>query len=143
MLLTQKGEYKVIKSNSIGIWQHDALTWQVEKKEFLSLKEVDETSNKIKKMVTDWLQDVDKKKREVFINTLFTILVNNKMNTVEDIKKLKLRKIPGLVKEITKLDEETRKIVAEALKELMREANKNFDRKTILHSIKVINKKNL
>ncbi len=143
MLLTQKGEYKVIKSNSIGIWQHDALTWQVEKKEFLSLKEVDETSNKIKKMVTDWLQDVDKKKREVFINTLFTILVNNKMNTVEDISKLKLRKIPGLVKEITRLDEETRKIVAEALKELMREAGKNFDRKTILHSIKVINKKNL
>lgn len=142
MLLTQKGEYKVIKSNSIGIWQHDCLTWQVEGKNFISIKEVNETSNKIKKMVMDWLQDVDKKKREVFINTLFTILVNNKMNTVEDISKLKLRKIPGLVKEITKLDEETRKIIAEALKELMREADNNFDRKTILHSIKVMSKKN-
>ena len=49
MLLTQKGEYKVIKSNSIGIWQHDCLTWQVENTKFVALKEVDETSNKIKK----------------------------------------------------------------------------------------------
>ena len=94
-------------------------------------------------MITDWLLAVDKKKREIFINTLFTILVNNKMNTVEDLSKLKLRKIPGLVKEITKLDEETRKVITEALKELMREASRNFDRKTILHSIKVMNKKNL
>lgn len=141
MLLTQKNEYKVIKSNSIGIWQHDSLTWQVEGNHFITIEEVDETSSKIKKMITDWLQNVDKKKREVFINTLFSILVNNKMNTVEDISKLKLRKIPGLVKEITKLDEETRKNVIETLKELMREANKNFDRKTILHGIKVMNKK--
>ncbi len=143
MLLTQMGEYKVIKSSSVGIWQHDALTWQIEGTQFVTLKTVDETSNKIRIMIMDFLQHIDKKKREVFINTLFSILVNNKMNTVEDLSKLKLRKIPGLVKSFTKLDLETRKVIMESLKELMREANKNFNRRTILRGIKVMNNKNL
>ena len=143
MLLTQKGEYKVVKSNSIGIWQHDALSWQVEQNHFITLKTVDETSNKIRRMITDWLSHVDKKKREVFINTLFSILVNNKMNTVEELAKLKLRKIPALLKSVTKLDEEARKIIIESLKEQMREASKNFDRKTKIQGIKVMNKKEL
>ena len=141
MLLNHKEEYKVVKSTALGIWQHDCLSWEVAKDHFITIKEVDETSSKIRKTITDWLQKIDKKKREVFINTLFRILENNKIETVEDVAKLKLRKIPGLVREFTRIDEETKKIMMELLKELMREANKNFDKKTIFYGLRHVNKK--
>lgn len=141
MLLTQKAEYKVVQSDSNGLWQHDPLTWQVEGTSFQTLKEVDETSNKIKNTITDWLCQVDNSTREIFVNTLFQVLDHNKINTIDELARLKLRTIPGLFKTITKLDEETRKIVIETLKILMREASKYFDRKTIFHSLKTFNKK--
>ena len=141
MLLNHKEEYKVVKSTALGIWQHDCLSWEVAKDHFITLKEVDETSNKIRKTITDWLQNINKKQREIFINTLFKILENNKIETVEHIAKLKLRKIPGLVREFAKIDEETKKVMMELLKELMREANKNFDKKTIFYGLRHVNKK--
>lgn len=141
MLLTQKSEYQVIKSDSIGIWQHDTLTWQVEGTKFVTLKEVDETSSKLRITITSWLEKVDKKEREVFINTLYQILEKSHIETVEELTKLKLRTIPNLLRNFTKLEEETRKIMIATLKELMKEANKNFDRKTILHGLRTISKK--
>lgn len=141
MLLTQKSEYKVIKSDSIGIWQHDALTWQVEGTKFITLKEVDETSNKLRTTVSSWLEKIDKKEREIFINTLYQVLEKSHIETVEELTKLKLRTIPSILKSFTKLEEETRKIVIDTIKELMKEANKNFNRKTILHGIRIMSKK--
>lgn len=141
MLLTQKSEYQVIKSDSIGIWQHDTLTWQVEGTKFVTLKEVDETSSKLRTTITSWLEKVDRKEREVFINTLYQVLEKSHIETVEELTNLKLRTIPSLLKNLTKLEEETRKIMIATLKELMKEANKNFDRKTILHGLRTFSKK--
>lgn len=141
MLLTHKGEYKVIKSNSKGLWQHDPLTWQVEGISFITLKVVDETSTKLDTTITNWLEQVDKKKREIFINTLYQVLDKSHISTIEELIRLKLRYIPSLLKNFTKLDEETKKIVIETIKSLIREANKNFNRKTIFHGLKTLNKK--
>lgn len=143
MLLTHTKEYKVVKSNSIGIWQHDILTWQVEGTFFVPLKTVSETSNKIQKTITDWLKKIDSQKRKVFINALYNILISNNINTVEELANLKIRAIPSLFKTLAKLDTETYKIVVDTLKELMKEANKNFDRKTLLHSLKLLNRKRI
>lgn len=141
MLLTQKSEYEVIKSDSIGIWQHDTLTWQVEGTKFVTLKEVDETSSKLRTTITNWLEKVDKKEREVFINTLYQVLEKSHIETIEELTKLKLRTIPNLLRNFTKLEEESRKIMIVTLKELMKEANKNFNHKTILHGLRMMNKK--
>lgn len=141
MLLTQKSEYQVIKSDSIGLWQHDTLTWQVEGPHFVTLDEVDETSNKLKNTITSWLENIEKKEREIFINTLYQILEKSHIDTVEELANLKLRTIPSLLKSFTKLEGETRKIVVDTLKELMKEASKNFDRKSLLYGLKSFNKK--
>ena len=141
MLLTHKGQYKVVKSNTVGIWQHDALSWQVNKDHFITIEKVDETSNKIQQTIADWLQKIGKKEREEFINTLFDLLDKNKIETVEDLIKLKLRKIPGLLKEFTKLNEKQRKLMMDLLKDLMTEASKHFERKSILHPLKYLNRR--
>lgn len=140
-LLTRKGECKVVKSDGIGIWQHDALSWQVVGDHFVTIDNVNETSNKINKILNDWLVKIDKKERELFINNLFQILDKNKIETVEDLSKLNLTKIPGLVKSFKLLDEESRKLMIDLIVSLAKEAKKSFDTKSILKGIKLINKK--
>lgn len=141
MLLTQKSKYKVVKSSSIGLWQHDALSWQVEGTSFQFLKEVSGTSNKIQKTVASFLEHRDKAQREAFVNTLYQVLDQNNINTVEDLAYLKLRTIPSLFRTFTKVEEETRKIVIESIKELIKEANQNFDKKTIFSGLKTFVRK--
>lgn len=141
MLLTRKEEYKVVKSSGIGIWQHDALSWQVQGDHFVTIKEVDETSNKINSVLNEWLIKIGKKERETFVNNLFQILDKNKIETIEDLSKLQIRKIPGLVKSFKSLEEDNRKLMVDLLVDLVREAKKNFDTKTILRGIKLMSKK--
>lgn len=141
MLLTKKGEYKVIKSRERGIWQHDALTWQVEQNHFVSIKEVDETSSKISKMLQDWLAGIPKKERELFINSLFLLLDNCQINTIESLSQLSIRKISSIVKGFNHLNEENKKIMSTLLKDLVKEARKNFGNPVILKGIKAIGKK--
>ncbi len=141
MLFAHKSNYQVIKSNSTGIWQHDALSWQVEGTKFIHLKETDETSNKINAMLSSWIQNLDKKKREVFINTLYQFFLKCQIETVQELANFRLRNIPSFVKSFTQLDMETRKIMIETIHALIKEANKNFERKTILTSLKILGKK--
>lgn len=141
MLLTKKEEYKVIKSSGCGIWQHDALSWQVVGDHFITVQKTDETSVKINEMLNDWLSKISKKEREQFINSLFSILDKNKIETIEDLAKLSIRKIPGLVKSYKKLEEESRKLMLNLLGDLVREAKKSFNTKTLIKGIREIGKK--
>lgn len=141
MLLTKKEDYKVIKSEERGIWQHDLLTWQVERDHLVVIKEVDETSSKINKMLQDWLAHINKKEREIFINSLFTILDKCQIETIDNLSKLSIRKIPNIVKSFKHLDEENKKIMNTLLKDLVKEARKNFSYQAILRGMKAIGKK--
>lgn len=141
MLLTHQGEYKVIKSSTQGIWQHDPLSWQVINNSFITIKEVDETSNKINNMLNEWLRKITKQERELFINTLFQILEKNKIETIAELSQMSLIKIPSLVKSFKNLDEESRKLMINLLKDLVKEAKKNFNTKTLFKGIKLLVKK--
>lgn len=141
MLLTRKEEYKVVKSDLIGIWQHDALSWQVVGDHFITLKEIDETSTKINSILNEWLVRIGKREREVFVTNLFHIFEKNEIETIDDLSKLNIRKIPALVKSFTELEEQNKKIMVDLLIDLVREAKKNFDTKAIFKGIKSMGRK--
>ncbi len=141
MLLTHKGDYKVIKSMGNGIWQHDALAWQVEGNHLTTIKTVDETSTKINHLLQNWLSNIDRKEREIFTNTLFEAFEKCQIETISDLAKIPIRKIPSIVKTIGKIDNENKKMVIDLIKNLVVEAQKDFDKKTIMQGLKSLNKK--
>lgn len=141
MLLTHKGNYKVVKSSAIGIWQHDALSWQVLNNNFITKEGLSETSIKVNETISGWLQGITKEERELFVNTLFKILENNEINTVDDLSKIKLYKIPGLLKSITKIDPKSKEIMLLLLRNLVKEAKKNLSTKSIFEGLKMMNQK--
>ncbi len=135
MLLAHKGKYKVIKSKAFGLWQHDALSWLVYKDHFIPTENVDETSLKINTLLNNWLKNLTKQDRALFINTIYEILLKSGINTMSDLTKLKIYKIPSLIKNFSQLDSTTRKMIINFLKLLINESKTMFESPNILKTI--------
>ncbi len=140
MLLTHVGEYKIIKSINNGIWQHEPLSWQVEDDHFETIETIDDFSKKMNKTLSEWLKKIDKEQRKIFVNTLFEFLDKNNIKTIMDLSNLKLKDIPHLVKVFHSMDSYNKEILVNLIKELIMEAKKNLDAKTILETISQIKK---
>lgn len=138
MLLEHKEEYKITKSDGVGLWQHDALSWQVENDHFITTNTIDETSSKINIIISDWLKSISKEERALFINTIYEILVKSDIKMVNDLAKLKIYKIPLLIKNFSKIDVKTRNMIIKFLKELVNITKKNFFDKSLLKTIKIL-----
>lgn len=111
LLLAYHPEYTVVKSDGIGLLQHDTFTWQVLGTGFIAVTELDVSSQLVDQTVHAWLSRVDKDKRRVFVSTIFDILEATGANTVKEL----LKDVPGrasaILKALAKVDFETAKMV--------------------------------
>ena len=87
LFLRHKNDY-VIKSNKTGFFAHDLITWQINYDHFVKDK-LSRSSKIFDKGFTKWLDKYNKKERELFVNSIFDILKDNK---IDDITKLKQNK---------------------------------------------------
>ena len=111
LLLAYHPEYTVVKSDGVGLYQHDSFTWQVLGTDFIAVTELDVGSQLVDQTVHAWLSKVDKKQRRIFVNTIFDILEATGANTVKDL----LRDVPGhtpaILRALQKVDFETARMI--------------------------------
>lgn len=143
MLLFHKCTHKVIKSSEEIIYQHNPLSWEVLNNHFILLDKIDDTSEKISLTLVSWLDKITPKEREIFASSVYKILNENNIKTINDLANLKMRNIVSILKTFTKLDKDSKEKVLVILKTLIYEANKSFGKKTIFSNIKSIAKKRI
>ena len=71
MLLEQKGERIVIRSNEKGIMQHEPYSWEMIGADFVKQKELTEKSYFLDSTVTRWMDGLTEEQRESFIDTIY------------------------------------------------------------------------
>lgn len=74
MLLNHPERYEIVESDSIGIWQHDPYSWQVEGPRFVRRPALAGDSVYVQNVVRRWLSEVEEEERCLFIETLFRVL---------------------------------------------------------------------
>lgn len=111
LLLTYHPEYTVVKSDGIGLLQHDSFTWQVLGTDFIAVTELDVGSQLVDHTVHEWLSKVTPDKRKIFIDTIFDILEATGANTVKELLKDVPGRVPAILKALQKVDFETAKMV--------------------------------
>lgn len=111
LLLAYHPEYTVVKSDAIGLLQHDSFTWQVLGTDFIAVTELDVGSQLVDQTVHTWLSQVTPAKRKVFINTIFDILEATGANTVKELLKDVSGRVPAILKALQKVDFETAKMI--------------------------------
>ena len=111
LLLTYHPEYTVVKSNGIGLLQHDSFTWQVLGTDFIAVTEVDVSSQLVDQTVHAWLSKVSPEQRRLFVNTIFDLLEATGANTVKELLKDAPGHVPAILKALQKVDFETARMI--------------------------------
>lgn len=85
MLLHYHPVYTVVRSASVGILQHDAMTWQVENGDFVRHDGLDMSGQITDKAIHDWLQGMDREQRRELVDTLYQVVDAAQAELVTDL----------------------------------------------------------
>lgn len=119
MLLLHTPSYHVVKSNVVGLWQHDALSWECFGGVFIE-GALTKRSVSLEKSNIDFIASLDEEERTKIIDTIFTIFDKLGIKDTSEIKIPKLNQAITLVKEITTLDSDSRHKLVTLLKMLVK-----------------------
>lgn len=123
MLLEHQEAYEVVRSSQSGIQQHDAMSWEVLGTSFVYVDQVAAESVMLDETMKAWLYQLDGEEREQIVETVFSMLEEADIRTVDDFYNSRWKKIQELMKAKSKLPEETQKVFTKALKLLWKTGN--------------------
>ncbi|MGL4792006.1 MAG: DUF2974 domain-containing protein [Anaerotignaceae bacterium] len=122
MIFEHEEDFFVVKSNQVGILQHDPLTWEVEGKSFIYVEALTNNTILFNKTLKSWTAAMDTEKRRHFVEALFGMLEMANAKTLEDLVENKWI----VIKSISDLDEDTKKLLFETFGVFLKESNKNI-----------------
>lgn len=120
MLLEHDEDYIVVDSSQQGLMQHDGFSWEVLGTGFVQLYSVTESARLSDLVLKEWMDNLTFEQRESFIDGLFQVLTASGAQTLTDLKSDKLKAAAGMVKAMTAMDKQTKKVLTYAIKVLLR-----------------------
>ncbi|MBQ9251534.1 MAG: DUF2974 domain-containing protein [Clostridia bacterium] len=115
MMMEYHRDYTVVKSDAVGISQHDPLTWQVYGPRFETLEKIDANAETISDTLHDLLEKTDREERAEAVDTLFGLLENTKASNFNEALEGRLRTLTGVAMGTRDLGPEARKAVTKLL----------------------------
>lgn len=129
MLLEHEEDYMVVESSQIGIMQHDPMSWSVMGNGFVTVETVSKASKVLGGALSNWLDGLDKKEREEFIEALFAIISASGATTLTDLRMDMVNSAGAGLKLYATMDKESRKMIKNILQMLSGEFDKVLGRK--------------
>ena len=126
MLLYTNENYKIIESSARGILEHDPFSWLINENNFIILKNLSDGTVFTNKVINDFLSSLSKKEREIFIDSLFTVLKSTNLTTIDEISKNFIVKLPNILIAIYKLDDVNKKYIIKTIKALIKSCLTNL-----------------
>ena len=126
MLLYTNEKYKIIKSSARGILEHDSFSWLVEDNNFIILKDISDGTAYTNKVINDFISNLSKKEREIFIDSLFTVLKSTGLTTLDEISKNFIVKLPNILIAIYRIDDVNKKYILKTIKALIKSCLTNL-----------------
>ena len=119
ILLDHEDQYHAVKSNAVGVWQHDGFSWELMGTKFIYSEDIKSSSKRKDKTLRAWVDDMDMDLREQFVNKLFAFCKSTDARTLTDLKRDPI----GLMNAINGAfeDEETREVLKRSLSMLLSE----------------------
>lgn len=135
MLLEHEENYEVVRSSQSGIQQHDAMSWEVLGTSFVYVEHIAEQSVLWDETMKAWLAQLDEEERREIVATIFQVIDEADIRTIDDFYRSKWKVVQDLMKAKSKLPEETMQVFSKALKLLWSEGNKTV-KKTVRQVMK-------
>ncbi len=85
MLLNYHPVYTVVRANTLGVLQHDPLSWQIREGAFVTLPGVDRLSSITDETVHRWLAGFDLEERRFLVDTLYRVVASAQTDLVTEM----------------------------------------------------------
>lgn len=108
--------------------QHDPFSWEVRGTDFVKMSGFDRVSRFFHDTLNGWLADLELEKRELFIETVFTVINATDARTNSEIEANLLQNSVKVIAAINRLDPEMRAQCETMIRELFQAANKRLPR---------------
>jgi hypothetical protein len=118
---------KVIKSSKAGFLQHELYSWEVTYNDMERADEISTSSRILNKTLKDWVAALDNSQREKFANALYSILCASEASSISELEKSWLKAGGKMLKFVSTLDEDSRKMIIKATGELFKAARKHIN----------------
>ena len=107
LLMNYHPVYRIVKSKSFSIFQHDLFNWQLVGRNFLEEKSVSEGARIMDRTVHEWLNSCTREQREIFVTYVFSLLEKKGKESGQADEQLK------------KADDSTRKMIQSMINRLL------------------------
>lgn len=118
MLLSYHPVYTVVEAATLGILQHDVMTWQVRDGAFVTLAGVDATGRITDETMHAWLAAMDMDERRLLVDTLYQVVDASQAELVTDLATDWFDSAGRMLEAIRGLDPKVKKNVLRLLKTL-------------------------
>ena len=118
LLLHNPAPRKIIVSAKSGIWQHDTLSWQVERTGLVKSDSLTDMSIYLEKTFSEWLDKITPSERREFVDTVFDVAAagDNKLNEIDT----SLKGYGSILKSVARLPRERQEVLKTTLKALIK-----------------------
>ncbi|MEG1782100.1 MAG: DUF2974 domain-containing protein [Oscillospiraceae bacterium] len=119
-------EYRVVKSNRMGIMQHDPFSWEIDGDDFAYTETLTDTSIFMNQTMNIWLNSLSEEQMKTFVDTLFDVLEAAGTKSFVDWPQGAIKEADRLLKAVKDIDEETSKYIYIVIGELIKISVKNM-----------------
>lgn len=121
MLLGHREEHRVVHSQEFrGPFQHNVYSWEVKENEFVYEQEVTKASRYLDYTMKEWMAHMDKEKRELFVEALYSLLSDTNAKTIKEMKNDWKGNSQLIIESMKNMDEGTRKQMREGISLFMK-----------------------
>lgn len=117
MLLEHQDCYTVVKSDRLGVMQHDPFSWVVEEGSFVRLEEISAGARHLNQTLNNWLNTQSDGQREAFVDALFGVLDRFNIKSFAD-NHWDWQQIPAMLETLKNIDTDTRKMLQKTFREI-------------------------
>ena len=125
-LLNSEETTTVVKSNQVGLMQHDIYSWEILGDKFIETEPTN-SSVFIDKTISNWLEEVSNEQRAEFFDCLFEILYATKAETMQDIGSRLYSNSKIMIKTYQNLSQETKEMIHKTLSMLFKIGKENIE----------------
>ena len=89
MIMEHEEPYTIIRSNQIGIMQHDLFSWEVVGRDFVPMEEITADSRFLNRTIRNWLDGMDLQARSHMVDVLFDFLSSGDITAASEVFQFK------------------------------------------------------
>ena len=149
-LIFSSDDYMVVKSDRMGIMQHDPFSWEISGEDFIYADGLKPNANKLVFTIYDLMKTLSREDRELFIDTVFKVIAAPGVTSFTEWPLMAVKEFDTLIGTMKSIDEETadklKNVVAEFVKTLGKNMlnlpEKEKIKEFIMDKVSVIGKKN-